>query len=215
MSRAKRRGNPIVASPRCGLEEQARHELRLEFVGVRSLVIEIALVAIAVYLQNAEVRGPDFAALLEHAADVRDEVAEHLNRLLLGNAVIVAGPPMAVFFLTLPTGWYLPITPQPGWQCGCGPPAMVMLMQPVAAVAAFSILSVTQSTRTTTIIKNAATAVTTAINGATIAAGECRAVDCGAGHGGVLRCLRSSQISYAERASVPASGADLFWGMAL
>jgi len=89
---------------------------------------------------------------------------------------------------------------------------MVML---VAAVAAFSISSVIQSARITTIIKNAATAATTAINGATIAAGECRAVDCGAGHGGVLRCLRSSQISYAERASVPASGADLFWGMAL
>ena len=74
MSCAKRRSNPIVASPRCGLE-QARHELRLEFVGVRSLAIEIALVAIAVHLQDAEVRDPDFAALLEHAADVRDEAA--------------------------------------------------------------------------------------------------------------------------------------------
>src|SRR6185369_9375890 len=58
MSRAKRRSNPIVASHRFGLEEQARHALRLEFVGVRSLAIEIALVAIAVHLQDAEVRGP-------------------------------------------------------------------------------------------------------------------------------------------------------------
>ena len=43
MSCAKRRSNPIVASPRFGLEEQARHELRLEFVGVRRLTLGASL----------------------------------------------------------------------------------------------------------------------------------------------------------------------------
>jgi hypothetical protein len=71
MSRAKRRSNLVVAGPQFGPEEQARHELRLEFVGICSQPIEIALVAIAVHLRGAEVRDPDFAALLQHAADFR------------------------------------------------------------------------------------------------------------------------------------------------
>jgi len=40
------------------------------------------------YLQDAKVGNADFAALLQDATDVGHEAGEHLDRLLLGYAVI-------------------------------------------------------------------------------------------------------------------------------